>query len=134
MNNAERVIMEEVIEEFQSINKMELGSEQHVKTVQAANSMMDRLHKVEELRIEREKLELERSKIEVEEKKLSSDKKNSMVRNILTGASMIVFTGVTIWGYIDGKRFEADGFTMTNESGKSSERRLLSLIDKVKIF
>jgi hypothetical protein len=124
---------DEVIDEFVEIGKMELGTEQHLKAIQAANSVVDRLNKAEEIKVEREKLEIEKAKLEVEEQKLDHDKRNSLIRNILTGGTFIIATGVTIWANYDSKKFEG-AFTHTTEAGKGSERRLLSLMDKVKIF
>ena len=133
MSEMTHAMRKEALDEFVEIGKLEIGSEKHLKAVQAVNSVVDRLNKIEEINIEKEKLEIEREKIEVEEQKLNNDKRNSLVRNVLTGATFVIATGVTIWANYDSKKFEG-AFTHTTEAGKNSERKLLSLMDKVKIF
>ena len=129
----ERTMRDEANKEFEEMGKMKLGSEEHVKTANVANTTVDRLNEIEKINIEHRKLDIEEQKIEIEKKKLENDKKNNLVRYVLTGAIFVVSTGVTIWANIDSKRFEGS-FTHTTASGRNSERKLLSLLDKVRIF
>lgn len=104
---------------YEEVQSLEIGSEQHAKAIQAANSMVDRLN-------EMKKIENENRKLDLEEEKLKSDKKDHLVRDIITVGLNVLFVGVTIWANVDSKRFE-QGFTHTTEAGKSSSRTLLNL-------
>lgn len=133
MSNVERAMRDEANKEFEELGKMKLGSEEHVKTANVANSTVDRLNEMEKINIEHRKLDIEERKLDIEEKKLENDKKNNLVKNVLTGTIFVVSTGITIWANIDSKKFEG-AFTHTTEAGRGSERKLLSLLDKVRIF
>lgn len=127
----ESVLKDEVLNELESVRKMELGSDQHVKTVGAVNSMVDRL--VESLKLDNEKkrLEIEERKSLIDAARLESEKKDRNVKNVITIGTTLLYTGVMIWANIDSKRFE-QGYTHTTEAGKSSSRALLNLLSKNK--
>lgn len=125
------LVTKEVESEVKSIGSMELGIDEHVKTAQVANNMIDRLIKVDEVENEKRKLDLEERKLDIEEKKLENDKRNNVVKNVLSGLAFVTSLGVTIWANIDSKKFE-QGFTHTTEAGRGSTRKLLNLLDKFK--
>ena len=127
----ENVILEEVINEYGEISKMPIGNDEHVKAVNAANSMLDRLNESKKIAIEQRKLDIEEEKLEVENKKIESDKKGRIAGYVLNGLMFAASMGVTLWGYVDSKKFE-QGFTHTTEAGRQSNRNLLSFMDKFK--
>lgn len=120
----EKAMYDEVMNELEAVKKMELGSDQHVKTVGVVNSLVDRLG-------ESQKLDNEAKRLEIEERKLDGEKRDRTIKNIITIGTNVLFLGVTIWANIDSKRFE-QGFTHTTESGKNSSRTLVSLWNKIK--
>lgn len=130
--SVETIMYEEARKEYEEAGKLELGSDQHVKTIQAANSIVDRLSENMKIENEARKLDLEERRLEIEEQRLENDKKGNLVRNVLTGAMFVLSTGVTIWANIDAKKFEG-AFTHTTEAGRNSTRKLLSLLDKIKM-
>lgn len=127
----ESVLKDEVLNELESVRKMELGSDQHVKTVGAVNSMVDRLGESLKLDNEKKRLEIEERKTLIEAARLESEKKDRKAKNVITIGTTLLYTGVMIWANIDSKRFE-QGYTHTTEAGKSSSRALLNLLSKNK--
>lgn len=125
------VMMGEVKDEFEKIGKMELGSDAHVKTAGVANATMDRLIKMDEVENERKQLELKERELEIEEQKLTKDRKLDKIKTIGSWVMFGICTGVSIWANIDSKKFEG-AFTHTTEAGRSSERKLLGLMDRFK--
>jgi hypothetical protein len=134
--NVNEKLKTEVLSELEGVSTMALGSEEHGKTVDAVNGMIDRVVKLQQidaeqrkLDIEREKLELEREKLELEDRKAKNESRNNKVKNVIT----VVTTGITfvvaVWANIDSKKFE--GYHST-EAGRLSERRLLGFMDKLK--
>lgn len=127
----ERTMYEEALKEYDEIGRMELGSEQYVKTVQGANSIVDRLNETDRVELDKRKLEVEEEKIKLEQCKLENEKQDRFWRNIITIGTFVAGAGITIWANVDSKRFELEG-THTTEAGRTSQRKLLSFWDKMK--
>lgn len=127
----ENAVYEEVMNELGEISKMELGSEEHVKSAQVVNGMVDRLHESKKLENETLKLELEAKRLEVEEEKNRNEKNNNVVKNVITGVTFVGSVVVAVWANLDSKKFEM-GFTHTTEAGRASTRKLLGFLDKFK--
>ena len=131
-------LKDEVMSEIEGVSTMTLGSAEHGHTVEAVNGMIDRLVKLEQvetdkrkLDLESEKLRLEEEKRDLEELKVNNEARNNKIRNVITVATTVLTVGVTIWANVDSKRFE-QGFTHTTEAGRTSTRKLLGLLDKLK--
>lgn len=114
----EKVLYEEVIDDYERLGEMDITSEEYAKAVASANSIVDRLNEMDRIKLEREKAK--------------DEKRDRLIKNIITGVSFGIATCVTIWANVDSKRFEM-GNTQTTDAGKASTRRLLSFMDKVKI-
>ena len=127
----EKAMYDEAIRELEKVKTMELGSDQHVKTVGVVNSMVDRLGESQKLDHEAKRLDIEEARLKVEAQRLSDEKKDRMIKNAIVIGTNVLFLGVTIWANIDSKRFE-QGYTHTTESGKNSSRTLVSLWNKIK--
>ena len=137
----EQLLAKEVKSELEAIEGIdELGTDQHYNMVENVNKMMDRLNESQKIENEAKKLDIEREKLEVqkvtedeklavEKDKLKFDKRDRLVKNIITGVTFVISLGVTIWANIDSKNFERED-THTTESGRSSQRKLLGLLDK----
>ena len=127
----ERAMQDEVMNELKEVGKMELGSDQHVKTVGAINSMLDRLGESQKLDNEKKRLEIEERKSLIEAARLESEKRDRAVKNGITIGTTLAFLGVQIGANIMSMRFE-QGYTHTTEAGKNSSRTLLNLLSKSK--
>jgi hypothetical protein len=126
-------ITDEVLNEYGEINKMTLGSEDHVKTVNAANSMVDRIVKMQEVENETRRIEAEEERNSIEKQKVESERKQNLIKLGATIGLSLLYVGVNIWTNKDYQRFENGGYTHTTEGGRSSIRNLFGLLDKPKI-
>lgn len=122
---------EEVMDDLKEIKKMEVGSDQHVKAVGVANSMLDRLGEFQKIENEKKRLEIEERKSLIEAARLESEKKDRNFKNGITIGTTLLSTGVYVGTVIASMRFE-QGYTHTTEAGKSSLRALLNLLNKNK--
>lgn len=145
MNSLEQKLYDEAEREVQDLDGLELGSEEHARATAAANSIVDRINKSEEIKlrnreidvkeaelnIEKEKLDIERQRLESEEQK---NKNGNLLDKVKIGVEVglaVLATGVTIFQLKSSQRFESDGYTHTTEAGRASERRLSNLIDTI---
>lgn len=122
---------EEVQNQYEEISKMELGSEQCVKAMNAINGTVDRLNEMEKLEIEDRKLDIEEQKLEIERERNENEKKDRLIKTAVGVGTFVLGTAVTIWGYVDSKHFE-QGYTHTTNAGRESTRSLLNIMNKFK--
>lgn len=115
------LLNEEIKNEFNDLKKMELGSETYKVTVDGLTKLVDRA-------IELKKIDVEQSENyenrQIELSKIEDDRKDRFVRNVLTGAGIIIPTAVTIWGTIKSINFEKEG-TITTIMGRGFIQKLL---------
>lgn len=115
------LLNEEIKNEFNDLKKMELGSETYKVTVDGLTKLVDRAIELKKIDVEQnenyENRQIELSKIE-------DDRKDRFVRNVLTGAGIIIPTAVTIWGTIKSINFEKEG-TITTIMGRGFIQKLL---------
>lgn len=128
-----KAMYDEALDEFEKAGTMQLGEDTHTKTVQAANSIVDRIHKAEEIENEKRRLDIEERRLDIEERKNEIDSEGRKMKDILTTVCFVIGTGVSIWANIDSKRFE-QGFTHTTDAGRNSTKKLLNLADKIKFW
>ena len=127
----ERLLYEEVESQVQEIHKMQLGSDECVKAINAMSGMVDRIQEAEKIKNEYRKLEIEERKNDIEERKVESERFVQSMRNGITIAIAVIYATVEVWAHVSSKQFEQD-YTHTTDSGRTSTRNLLSLFSKVK--
>ena len=115
------LLNEEIKNEFNDLKKMELGSETYKTTVDGLTKLVDRAIELERIDIEQNENYENR---QVELSKIEDDRKDQFVRNVLTGAGIIIPTAVTIWGTIKSINFEKEG-TITTIMGRGFIQKLL---------
>ena len=115
------LLNEEIKNEFNDLKKMELGSETYKTTVDGLTKLVDRAIELEKIDVEQNENYENR---QVELSKIEDDRKDQFVRNVLTGAGIIIPTAVTIWGTIKSINFEKEG-TITTIMGRGFIQKLL---------
>ena len=115
------LLNEEIKNEFNDLKKMELGSETYKTTVDGLTKLVDRAIELERIDVEQNENYENR---QVELSKIEDDRKDQFVRNVLTGAGIIIPTVVTIWGTIKSINFEKEG-TITTIMGRGFIQKLL---------
>lgn len=111
----ENLLGSEIQSEFEDLKGEELGTEKYTKKVEGLTKLVDRA-------IELKKIKLE---AEAKEQQLKEDKKDRIVKNILTAAGIIIPVGVTIWGTLVSFKFEEEG-SITTIMGRGFINKLLS--------
>lgn len=105
---------EEIIGDIEAMRDTELNVD-YLEVVPKVNDMIDRLNEAEKLEIEREKLKV--------------DKRDRLIKNILTGVTFVGGAAVTIWGTLYSDRFDADKIR-GNEAGKTHIRNWLGFMKR----
>jgi len=112
--NVQTVAGEIIVEELETLRDMEVGTEQYKATVDGVAKLMDRA--IEMNKIDNELYE--------KEKQREEEKKDRLIRNILTGAGIAIPAALTIWGTLKSLKFEETG-TVTTIVGRGFINKLL---------
>lgn len=123
----EGMLREEIQDEFENLAKMEVGTDQYKTTVDGLTKLVDRVVEMEKIDLEHER-ETERQKAdeELKAKQLKVDKTDKIIRNVLTGVSVISGIAVTIWGTLYTTNYE-----QTDSPTTTAERKFFGrLFDK----
>lgn len=141
----------ELKDEFEKIKAIDIVSDEHHKVVSDISQLTDRLVKLKEVEnehekihieekkieferarieaekdkasIEQQKLDIEKQKISIEERKLEDEKKDRLVKNILSGLGVIIPAGITLTGMVLMFLFEEKG-TITSKAGSKIVDRI----------
>ena len=120
-----RLVDEEIRSEIEEISKIEVGSEKHKASVDALAKLLDKSIELERLDVEaQEKYESRIAENELKMKQLKDEKRDRIVKNVLTGVSVVGGFGVTIWGTLKSLKFEENG-VVTSIVGRGFIQKLL---------
>lgn len=127
------LLREEITDEIGHLSKMEVGSEEYEKTVNGLTKLVDRLNEMEKVEMEKTNSNIENEcKIEEQDLKrqqLEDDKKDRLIRNGLTGVSVIGGLAVTVWGTLKTFKFEETG-TITSQAGRQFINKAINFLKK----
>lgn len=110
----ETLLEVEIQEEFGGLSTMEKGTEQHKAAVNGLTQLIDRS-------IEIAKMEAD---YEMKRKQAEEDRKDRLVKNVLTGAGIVIPAVLTVWGTVVSLKFEQEG-TVTTTIGRGFINKLL---------
>ena len=121
----ENLLDEEIKEQFGGLSKIEIGSDSYKTTVDGLAKLIDRSIELKKIESEREFKEESRAiDTRLKNRQLTDEKLNNYIKNGLTAASLIVTTGLTVWGTVKTFKFEEDG-TITSTIGRGFVNKLL---------
>lgn len=116
----------EIEDELDELSKMEVGTDQHKIAVDELTKLMDRAIELEKVENDAEdKKETRENENTLRLKQMEDEKKDRLIKNCLTGASIISGIGVTIWGALKSWKFEETG-TVTSTAGRKFISNLFS--------
>lgn len=116
---------EEIRSEIEEISKIEVGSEKHKVSVDAIAKLLDKSIELEKLDAEaQEKYESRIAEQDLKREQIKNDKRDSIVKNVLTGVSVIGGFGLTVWGTCKSLKFEETG-VVTSIMGRGFIQKLL---------
>ena len=125
MKSINSLAEEEIRSEIEEISKIEVGSEKHKASVDALAKLLDKSIELERLDVEaQEKYESRIAENELKMKQLKDEKRDRIVKNVLTGVSVVGGFGVTIWGTLKSLKFEENG-VVTSIVGRGFIQKLL---------
>ena len=125
MMSIKSLVDEEIRSEIEEISKIEVGSEKHKASVDALAKLLDKSIELERLDVEaQEKYESRIAENELKMKQLQDEKRDRIVKNVLTGVSVVGGFGVTIWGTLKSLKFEENG-VVTSIVGRGFIQKLL---------
>lgn len=123
--NVETWLDDEIETEFEKLSTMEVGSEKYKATLDGLTKLMDR--KIEMIKIENDcedKAATRKSEEAAKSQQLEEDKKDRLIKNIISAAGVILPLFVTIWGTKVSLEFEKEG-TFTTIMGRGFINKLL---------
>lgn len=116
----------EIEEGFDKLNRMEIGTDKHKIAVDELTKLLDRAIELEKVENDAEdKKETRENENKLRLKQMEDDKKDRLIKNCLTGASILSGIGVTIWGAMKSWKFEETG-TITSMAGRKFINNLFS--------
>lgn len=135
MNDVKKLLTEEIGKRLESMDEIPMGSPDDKEYVENLNKLLGKLNEMEKIKLDQEnaiktheddyRLKLKQMEIENELKELQmkEDRHDRLVKNGLTLLSLLVGTGVTVWGVIVSINFEKEG-TITTQAGRALLNRL----------
>ena len=115
----------EIEEEFEKLNKMEVGTEQYKTTVDGLTKLLDRSIEIDKHRDELDEKDKNREiDKDFKSKQVEDEKKDRKIKNGSTLAGIVIPSVITIWGTLKSLKFEKDG-TVTTIMGRGFINKLL---------
>lgn len=118
-------LYEEIDRLFDKLYKLDPTSKEYEEVLNKLTKLMDREIEVSKVDNEREdKLETRKSDEEFKKQQLKADKKDRLIRNIMSGLGIVIPAGLTWVGFIAALRFEETN-SVTTAIGKGFLRNLI---------
>ena len=115
MKEIERALKKEVLLDLSELEKMGVGSEEHISGMKTVNEAIDRLTKLEELRT---KATIEEAKRLTEESiaqaNLEETKRNDRRKVIVDSLSIGIPAVLSAWSFVTGLLYEERGIVKSN--------------------
>ena len=107
---------------FNELKKIQVGTEEYKSTIDGLTKLLDRAIEIDKIDSEMMPLnhEIENN---IELKKIEYDRKDRIIKNCLTAASIICTAGITVWGSLKSWKFEETG-VVTSGPGREFMRRI----------
>ena len=115
MKDIERALKKEILLDLSELEKMGVGSEEHISGMKTVNEAIDRLTKLEELRT---KATIEEAKRLTEESiaqaNLEETKRNDRRKVIVDSLSIGIPAVLSAWSFVTGLLYEERGIVKSN--------------------
>ena len=124
MDNKE-LLSEEIRETIEVLGELEVGTEDYKVAVDGLTKLMDREIELKKLELDARERELAREDEKILKlAEMESENRDRLIKNILTGASIVSGIGLTVWGTLKSLKFEETG-TVTTTIGRGFINKLL---------
>lgn len=114
----EKLLNDEIQEEFEQLKGMDLGSEDYKNTVDGLTKLMDRAIEMKKSDIDSDR-QAKAQAIEhnLKLQQMKSERRDRIVKNCLTTAGLLLPAALTVWGTMKTFEFEEEG-TVTTVIGR----------------
>lgn len=123
--NIKTLLEAEIENELNTLKEMEVGSDEHKTTLDGITKLTEKVIEIERNENESREKAMDR---EIENsfrtKQMDDDRKDRLIKNCLTGASIVTGVGITVWGTLKSLKFEETG-TVTTIVGRGFINKLL---------
>ena len=121
----ETMLHDEILNEFEELKKLEVGSDGYWAAVDGISKLLDRAIEYDKLDAECNERSLNRGFEEDYKLQLAEDeKRDRRIKNGITIAGIVIPSLITIWGTIKSLNFEKEG-TVTTIMGRGFINKLL---------
>ena len=121
----ETMLHDEILNEFEELKKLEVGSDGYRAAVDGISKLLDRAIEYDKLDAECNERSLNRGFEEDYKLRLAEDeKRDRRIKNGITIAGIVIPSLITIWGTIKSLNFEKEG-TVTTIMGRGFINKLL---------
>lgn len=121
----ETMLHDEILNEFEELKKLEVGSDGYRAAVDGISKLLDRAIEYDKLDAECNERSLNRGFEEDYKLHLAEDeKRDRRIKNGITIAGIVIPSLITIWGTIKSLNFEKEG-TVTTIMGRGFINKLL---------
>lgn len=119
-------IDEEIMDQFDGLHKMPLGTEEYKITVEGITKLMDKSNELKKIEFEQRDREVNREiETKLKHEQMKSEKCDRIVGHIITVISLGLQVGLAVWGTKATFQFEKDGHIPTVHLGKGFFNMLL---------
>lgn len=123
--NIETMLYDEIGREFDELENLKIGSDEHRRGVADLTELVDRAIEMEKVESDcREKEEARKSEELFRQQQLKDERRDRVVKNIISAAGVVLPLAVTIWGAAVSMKFEEEG-TFTTIMGRGFINKLL---------
>ena len=123
--NVETLLYETLVTDFKTLNEEDLGSDERKAALDELTKLMDRA--IENKKVEfdcRNKAATLESEQLMRKQQMDDEKKDRLVKNLISVAGIVLPIGLTIWGTKVSLKFEEEG-TITTIMGRGFINKLL---------
>ena len=121
------MLREEIQDEIAGLGKLRLGSEEYKTTVDGVTKLLDKANELKKIYADaRDRAESREIEIQFKTEQMQDDKKDRIVKNILTALSIGGGFVLTVWGANKSWKFEETG-TVTNGPGREFMKKLFRM-------
>lgn len=124
------VLTNEIESQLNELKHLEVGSEEYKATVDGITKLIDRSLEIVKLEEEnRYRNDALAEEMNIKQQQLDADKHDRKIKNILTGLSIGIPAGVSVWGTLKALKFEEIG-TVTTLVGKTQLTKIFNLFKR----
>ncbi len=123
--NIETLLYDEIETLFEKLRTVTPGSDEHKAITDELAKLMDRAIEIDKVNNDcKDKTEIRENEQALKQQQFEDEKRDRLVKNILTAAGIVLPLIVTIWGVKVSLKFEEEG-TFTTIMGRGFIQKLL---------